>query len=112
MILGGGSSQVQGGADLREPVPFAGAELCLCSGSRPALSRELGWRCSLRDSGEQNAGAAHPPNTCGTPRGRKAPAGLMGMRGWARVLPHRVAGPAGPGGSCTSSKAFKNPSLF
>ena len=95
----------------REPVLLAGAGLCLCNGSRPALSRELGSRCYLWDSGEQNAGAARPPSTCGTPRGRKAlmPALLCGADGDAGL----GAGPppivwqchrSRPGGSCAAPR--------
>lgn len=57
-----------------------GAELCLCDSSRPALSKELGWKHCLWDGGEQNAGAACSPRMCGTSP-VPAPALLWGCDG-------------------------------
>lgn len=77
---------------------LTGAELCLCDSSRPAPSRELGWRCCLWDAGEQNAGAACSPSVCGTSRSHKAlvPALLWGRDGDAGLG-------AGPPPTCGSA---------
>lgn len=99
----------------RRAQPFTGSARCLCRGSRPALGRELG----LWDSGEQNAGAAHPPMIrVGHPRAAEpwrlpCPVGLVGTQGWVWVLFHRVAVPL-HWARCflPSSHTFRTSSLF